>query len=123
MASCHVQKEGLESTGQGQFVVSGYAELGCCPQNRSHTVHRGLGGRETGERAGKSGIRGDHPDRLLSPQGTVSQLSHLPSAWSSTLARYVEARVTVWGGGSTYLTEIVSSPSCLGFRHCKSSIV
>lgn len=27
------------------------------------------------------------------------------------------------GGESTYLTEIVSSPSCLGFRHCKSSIV
>lgn len=43
-ASGHVQEEGLEPAWQGQLVVSGQAELGCRPQDRSHTVHGGLGG-------------------------------------------------------------------------------
>lgn len=43
-ASGHVQEEGLEPAWQGQLVVSGDAELGCCPQDCSHTVHGGLGG-------------------------------------------------------------------------------
>lgn len=49
MASGHIQKEGLEPARQGQFVVSGYTELGCCPENCSHTVYRRLDGGETEE--------------------------------------------------------------------------
>lgn len=51
MASGHIQKECLEPAWQGQFMVSGYTELGCCPQNCSHTVDRGLddGGTEEKE--------------------------------------------------------------------------
>lgn len=61
-ASSHVQEEGLEPAWQGQLVVSGNTELGCRPQDRSHTVHGGL-------RGGKSPavISSASPTRL--PQG------------------------------------------------------
>lgn len=38
-ASGHVQEERFEAAWQGQLVVLGDPELGCHPQDRSHTVH------------------------------------------------------------------------------------
>lgn len=70
----HLQQKGLEPAWQGQLVVSGDAELGCCPQHRSHTVHRGLGKGE----AGRAQQTGPVPAEL--PQ--LGPHRHLLRAWS-----------------------------------------
>lgn len=68
-ASGHVQEEGLEPAWQGQLVVSGQAELGCRPQDRSHTVHGGLGG---GGEGGPAVLRAPPSPGLEAPPQTLS---------------------------------------------------
>lgn len=77
-------------------MVSGYTELGCCPENCSHTVYRCLDGGETDEEKEVVTVGAGEITRPDCSHPRL-QIRSLLRAWDPSLARYLEARVTAWG--------------------------
>lgn len=119
MASGHIQKEGLEPAWQGKFVVSGYTELGCCPENCSHTVYRRLDGGETEEEKEVVTVGTGEITRSDCPHLRAQSLRLLACSVPGT-PPWLDTRKPVSQPRGIYeFNRSKSSPSfCLVFRHC-----